>query len=78
MANLLDYVGTNSRVGGKNNIWRSFIFFYQVGEGTFSDLSPNRISFSGVLSTPFITENFNLQVELLSNTQCNVRFGNSN
>ncbi|MCX8129728.1 MAG: hypothetical protein N3I35_06475 [Clostridia bacterium] len=75
MANLLDYVGADSRVGQKNNIWALFLFFfYNAGEGTFSELSPSRITFSGNTTSLGRTEPFNLQVELLSNTRCNVIF----
>lgn len=74
MISLLDYVGTESRVGKKNNIWSEFIFWFNSGEGSFTELSPNKISFSGSSTFLLKTTSFILQVELLSETRCNVRF----
>lgn len=75
MASLLDYVGTDSRVGRRNNIWTSnHLFFMNTGEGIYSELSPDRVTFSGNTTFMGITERIYLQVELLSNTKCNVIF----
>lgn len=75
MASVLDFVGTDSRVGKSNNIWTSYyLFFMNAGEGAYIELSPDRVTFSGSTTFMGITEKIYVQVELLSNTRCNVIF----
>lgn len=76
MISLLDYVGTGSRVGRKNIIWTKVIFFFSnAGEGFFSQLSPDRIIFSGYISSLPGVEALKLDIRLLNDRLCDVTFG---
>lgn len=78
MADLRDYVGTGSRVGRRLNIWQNAPLPYGtyafsiVGNGSFTELTSNRVNFTGPASLFGRDYTFVFRVVLLSDTRCNV------